>query len=828
MSNRNYLFFLCIVGIIVLTGTASASVPVAGFSGTPIVGHAPLTVTFTDLSTESPTGWAWYFGDEDFTEPWTQMTASAEWSGRYSHTSVTMPDGSIVMMGGCDSSGYKNDVWRSTDNGVTWTQMTGSAEWSGRYSHTSVTMPDGSIVLMGGYDGITYKNDVWRSTDNGATWIQMTASAEWVGRAFYSSVVTPDGSIVLMGGASQNGILNDVWRSTDNGATWTLMTANAGWLARNAFNSVAMPDGSIVLMGGYTPSVMNDVWRSTDNGATWTIVNSNADWSARGFFSSVVMPDGSIILMGGATNVLNPNNDVWRTTDNGVTWTQLSNAGWPERFSHTSVVMPDGSIVLMGGGIKSDVWRLMPAGSSAQNPTRTYTTPGTYSVALQAYNAGGFNSARKIDYITVSEAAPPVAGFSGTPTTGINPLTVVFTDKSTGSPTGWAWYFGDESYAEPWTQMTASAGWSARHAHSSVVMPDGSIVLMGGVGFDVPSAHNDVWRSTDNGAHWTQQTANAEWSARLGHSSVVMPDGSIVLMGGYSNGGWKNDVWRSADNGAHWTQQTANAEWSARHTHSSVVMPDGSIVLMGGRDSNNLYNDVWQSTDYGVHWKQQTANAEWSARCTHSSVAMPDGSIVLMGGMVDWSVILKNDVWRSKDNGATWTEMAAGAGWSARGAHSSVVMPDGSIVLMGGVGNSGGDFKNDVWRSMDNGATWTQVTAGAGWTGRAYHTSVVMPDGSIVLTGGYVGGGVANDVWRLMPAGSSLQNPIHTYPATGSYNVSLTVANDFGFNTVTKQKYILVTKEGTPILEFPSIFLPITMIIGMLGAVLLIQRTREH
>jgi hypothetical protein len=28
--------------------------------------------------------------------------------------------------------------------------------------------------------------------------------------------------------------------------------------------------------------------------------------------------------------------------------------------------------------------------------------------------------------------------------------------------------------------------------------------------------------------------------------------------------------------------------------------------------------------------------------------------------------------------------------------------------------------------------------------------------------------------------------------------------------------------------EFPSIFLPATMIIGFLGAVLLIQRTREH
>jgi PKD repeat protein len=37
--------------------------PVAEFSGTPLSGPAPLLVTFTDLSTNAPTGWSWNFGD---------------------------------------------------------------------------------------------------------------------------------------------------------------------------------------------------------------------------------------------------------------------------------------------------------------------------------------------------------------------------------------------------------------------------------------------------------------------------------------------------------------------------------------------------------------------------------------------------------------------------------------------------------------------------------------------------------------------------------------------------------------------------------------------
>jgi plastocyanin len=123
------------------------------------------------------------------------------------------------------------------------------------------------------------------------------------------------------------------------------------------------------------------------------------------------MPDGSILLMGGGTDSTTMN-DTWRSTDNGATWTQITaNAEWPGRQYHSSVVLPDSSIVLMGGvfgqlRVYNDVWRLQPSGSSAQNPSHTYTTPGTYQVALQAYNAGGYNSTRKTGYITVTN---PVA-----------------------------------------------------------------------------------------------------------------------------------------------------------------------------------------------------------------------------------------------------------------------------------------------------------------------------------------------------------------------------------------------------------------------------------
>lgn len=44
---------------------APGNAPVAAFTGTPISGSAPLTVNFTDQSTDYPTDWQWDFGDGD-------------------------------------------------------------------------------------------------------------------------------------------------------------------------------------------------------------------------------------------------------------------------------------------------------------------------------------------------------------------------------------------------------------------------------------------------------------------------------------------------------------------------------------------------------------------------------------------------------------------------------------------------------------------------------------------------------------------------------------------------------------------------------------------
>jgi PKD repeat protein len=119
--------------------------------------------------------------------------------------------------------------------------------------------------------------------------------------------------------------------------------------------------------------------------------------------------------------------------------------------------------------------------SLEKNPYHLYKSAGVYTVSLTVSTKEGSDT--KTDQIEVTSV--PVAAFAANTTSGMSPLTVQFTDLSTGQPTSWLWKFGDGGeltdqnpvhvFAQPGVysvQLTAE-----NNAGSSTVREDGYIVV---------------------------------------------------------------------------------------------------------------------------------------------------------------------------------------------------------------------------------------------------------------------------------------------------------------------------------------------------------------
>jgi PKD repeat protein len=142
-------------------------------------------------------------------------------------------------------------------------------------------------------------------------------------------------------------------------------------------------------------------------------------------------------------------------------------------FMDQSAGSPSSWLWTFGDGTSSD----------EQNPAHLYSYPGTYDVTLTVKNGEQTDTAALDNAVIVT---PPrvVANFTAQPLTGTVPLTVKFTDQSTGSPTSWGWTFQEISWNE--TFYTSS---TTVYATSTAQNPQ--------ITFTDPGTY-DVWLTVGN------------------------------------------------------------------------------------------------------------------------------------------------------------------------------------------------------------------------------------------------------------------------------------------------------------------------------------------
>src|SRR5436190_5578150 len=116
----------------------------------------------------------------------------------------------------------------------------------------------------------------------------------------------------------------------------------------------------------------------------------------------------------------------------------------------------------------------------------------------------------------------------------------------------------------------------ARASATSVLLPDGRILITGGDGGS--GALNSAEFFTPNG---TVSTAASMSASRSEHFAVALSDGRVLVGGGVSSGGGETNSAEIYDPAADsWTQ--TGAMTSARANASAALLQDGRVLIAGG------------------------------------------------------------------------------------------------------------------------------------------------------------------------------------------------------------------------------------------------------
>lgn len=332
-----------------------------------------------------------------------------------------------------------------------------------------------------------------------------------------------------------------------------------------------------------------------------------------------------------------------------------------------------------------------------------------------------------------------------------------------------------------WDLLTASAPWEPRFMHAAAVTRDSDVILSGGSGSFMVGMQN-VWRSRNSGSSWQEiAAAPTPLGVRNNHRMAVLPNGNIIVTGGidYINRNVVADVLRSRDGGATWEVVLEQAPWGGavgvvRSSHGFVALPDGTLLLVGGSvdmtASGGYDGQVWRSSDEGATWTRLADVAPTISRTGHALVYHPNtNSVLLIGGFGGQGS--HNDVWRSSDGGSSWQRIVQNASFSRRSEHSVVAMQDGDLVLVGGVGQS--IVFRDVWRSRDGGFSWGLLTRETPWQPRREFAVVAVKNDVLLMGGLLTDETLMNDVWRLRNISPRAEDSLADEVASGSASVEL-------------------------------------------------------
>ncbi len=393
------------------------------------------------------------------------------------------------------------------------------------------------------------------------------------------------------------------------------------------------------------------------------------------------------------------------------------------------------------------------AGTGATSNT-THTATATFTVSILARGGHSLTAT----YIPDTAASANFNGNSttsavaqnvgprgtGTVVTAVNPGgtpagSVMVRQSGTATVTVTDSIFG----ANPETFTNGSTLGTARSGQAAALLPNGTVAIVGGLDSTsaVISGANVAEAYTPGVGFANLTLASGTFSPRVGGTATRLRDGTILLLGGSTDGTAPHRTGTPNDAAAQIYDPVTNAVTSStdllteRWHHTATLMADGRVLIVGGENSSGALTSVEIYDPSGPSFTKvgdlaQSLTAHAAALLTTGAHA---GSVLVMGGYQGTSPGTPTTAAFFINGAGTVTASAATLNF-ARVFHTATALADGIILVSGGSVAATPVNTNELYDSTSD--TFVNAHNMNAANGRSSFTSTLLLDGTVLLAGG--------------------------------------------------------------------------------------------